>query len=301
MQARQIAVILNARAGSARDSLAQEIADHFGERGVSIALRVVDGAALGDVTREALQQGASVVVAGGGDGTISTVASMLADSDADLGVLPLGTLNHFAKDLRIPLEMQDAIDTIVDGHTMRVDVGEVNGRRFINNSSLGVYPSVVTERERERRKGRRKLVSLALALVRVWKRDPRIVVTLRGDGSARMVRTPFVFVGNGEYKLEGINLTRRESLTEGGLHICLAPDISRLEGVRMVVAALLGRLHQVEYFESFLDSSLLVEVPRAVPVSLDGEVAVLQSPLRYRVRPKALRVIVPASPAAAEG
>jgi diacylglycerol kinase family enzyme len=301
MHARQIAVILNAKAGSARDSLAHEIADRFSERGVSIALRVVDGAALAEVTREALQQGASVVVAGGGDGTISTVASMLADSDADLGVLPLGTLNHFAKDLRIPLEIQDAIDTIVGGHTMRVDVGEVNGRRFINNSSLGVYPSVVSEREREQRKGRRKLVSLALALMRVWKRYPRIVVTLHGDGSARMVRTPFVFVGSGEYKLEGINLTRRESLTEGVLHICLAPDISRLEGVRMVVAALLGRLHQVEYFESFLDSSLLVEAPRAVAVSLDGEVAVLQSPLRYGVRRKALRVIVPATPAEAEG
>src|SRR5687768_14742182 len=138
MIGRQIVVILNARAGSARDSLAHEVADRFSERGVGIALRVVDGAALGEVTRESLRQGASVIVAGGGDGTISTVASILADSGADLGVLPLGTLNHFAKDLRIPLEMPDAIETIVHGHTMRVDVGEVNGRRFVNNSSLGV-------------------------------------------------------------------------------------------------------------------------------------------------------------------
>jgi YegS/Rv2252/BmrU family lipid kinase len=301
MQSRRIAVILNATAGSASDSVAQQIAEHFSARGVNIVLRVVDGATLGAATREALEQGASVVAAGGGDGTISAVASILADTDADLGVLPLGTLNHFAKDLDIPLGTEDAVNTIVEGHTTTVDVGEVNGRLFINNSSLGVYPSVVTERERERRKGHPKVLSLAMALVRVWKRYPLIVVTLRVDGSARTVRTPFVFVGNGKYTLEGINLTRRERLSDGLVHICLAPNISRGEGVRMVAAALFGRLHQVEYFVEFFDTSLLVEAPRAVAVSLDGEVAVLQSPLHYRVRPKALRVIVPASPAAAQG
>jgi diacylglycerol kinase family enzyme len=261
MLARQIAVILNVRAGSARDSLAQQITDRLSARGANITLRVVDGAEVGEATREALRQGASVVAAGGGDGTISTVASILAGTDADLGVLPLGTLNHFAKDLRIPLEVQDAVDTIVDGHTTTVGVGEVNGRIFINNSSLGVYPRLVTERERERRKGYPKLVSFALALVRVWKRYPLIVVTLRVNGAERTVRTPFVFVGNGKYKLEGINLTRRESLTEGLLHICLAPNIARREGVRMVVAALLGRLHQVKYFEEIFDTSLFVTAP----------------------------------------
>jgi diacylglycerol kinase family enzyme len=137
-----------------------------------------------------------------------------------------------------------------------------------------------------------------MALVRVWKRDPRVVVRLRHDQQTRVVRTPFVFIGNGEYKLEGIDLTRRESLTEGRLHICLAPNISRGEGVRMIMAALVGRLHEVEYFEAFLDTSLVVDVPPAVAVSLDGEVTILESPLRYRVRPKALRVIVPAEAAA---
>ena len=251
MPPRRIAVIVNAAAGSTREAQAQQIAAAFSARGVTIDLRVVSGDRVAEATRQAVQQGASVVAGGGGDGTMSTVASVLAGSDTDLGVLPLGTLNHFAKDLDIPLELEAAIDTIVDGHTTRVDVGEVNSRRFINNSSLGVYPSVVAERVREQRKGRRKLVSLALAVVRVWKRNPHIVVTLRVNGTARRVRTPFVFVGNGEYKLEGIDLTRRKSLTEGRLHVCLAPDISRLEAVRMAVAALAGRLHQVEYFEAF--------------------------------------------------
>jgi diacylglycerol kinase family enzyme len=260
----------------------------------------VTGAELAEATQQAIRQGAGVIAAGGGDGTISTVATVLAGGQAALGVLPLGTLNHFAKDLHIPLPIERAIDTIVDGHTVDVDIGEVNGRTFINNSSLGVYPSIVSERDRQRRKGHRKLVSFVLALMRVWSRYPRIVVTLRDESPARIVRTPFVFVGNGEYALEGINLTRRNSLTGGKLHICLAPDISRLEGVRMVAAALAGRLHQVEYLETFLDTDLHVDVPRRVAASIDGEVMVLHSPLRYRVRPKALRVIVPAAPPAPE-
>jgi YegS/Rv2252/BmrU family lipid kinase len=295
MPHRRIAVIVNAAAGSARETQAEQIADAFSARGVSIDLRVVTGDRVAETTRQALQQSASVVAGAGGDGTMSTVASVLADSDADLGVLPLGTLNHFAKDLGIPVAVESAIDTIIAGHTISVDVGEVNSRRFINNSSLGVYPSIVAERVREQEKGRRKFVSLALAAMRVWKRYPSIVVTLRVNGRARLVRTPFVFVGNGEYKLEGIDLTRRKSLTAGQLHICLAPDISRLEAVRMAVAALAGRLHEVEYFEAFFDTSLLVDVRRPVAVSLDGEITVLQPPLNYRVLPKALRVIVPAA------
>jgi diacylglycerol kinase family enzyme len=296
----RLAVILNASAGSVTDDLPHQIAKHFADRGSSSQLRVVSGAEIAETTRQARREGAEVIAAGGGDGTISTVASVLAGSETAMGVLPLGTLNHFAKDLNIPQQIDSAIDTIVGAHTISIDLGEVNGRTFINNSSLGVYPSIVAERDYELRKGHQKVVALALALVRVWKRYPLIAVTLRDESVARIVRTPFVFVGNGEYLLEGINKTRRKSHTGGKLHICSAPNISRFEGVRMVVAALAGRLHQLEYFESFLETRLDVEVPRAVSLSLDGEVTTLKSPLGYRTRPKALRVIVPAAGPAEE-
>ena len=80
------------------------------------------------------------VVAAGGDGTINAVAAAIVDADKALGVLPFGTMNHFAKDLNIPLDFDGAIETIVAGHVTRVDVGDVNGRIFVNNSSLGLYP-----------------------------------------------------------------------------------------------------------------------------------------------------------------
>ena len=86
------------------------------------------------------------MVVGGGDGTLSAAASILAGTDTALGVLALGTLNHFARDLRIPLDLDGAIGVIAAGHHQTVDVGEVNGQVFINNSSIGIYPFFVAER-----------------------------------------------------------------------------------------------------------------------------------------------------------
>ena len=106
---------------------------------------------------------ASIVVAAGGDGTISSVAAAVIDSPAALGVLPLGTLNHFAKDLHIPLDLAGAIAVVAAGHVGHVDVGQVNERVFVNNSSIGIYPSIVEEREALRRRGHRKWPAMALA------------------------------------------------------------------------------------------------------------------------------------------
>ena len=89
-------------------------------------------------------------MAAGGDGTINSVASAVVGSEKSLGVLPFGTMNHFAKDLHIPLDLEGAVNTIVAGHKTKVDVGEVNGRIFLNNSSLGLYPSIVRERQKQR-------------------------------------------------------------------------------------------------------------------------------------------------------
>src|SRR5476649_731552 len=112
--------------------------------------------------KRALARGVDAVVAGGGDGTINAVASVLAGSSVALGVLPLGTLNHFAKDLNIPLDLDQAIATIARGTTAQVDVGDVNGRIFVNNSSLGLYPHIVRARDQQQRRlGRGKWTRLA--------------------------------------------------------------------------------------------------------------------------------------------
>ena len=100
--------------------------------------------------REAVESGAMRVLVAGGDGTANAVAGALVGSAVTLGILPLGTLNHLAKDLGIPLTLEEAIDTAVHGEELLIDVGMVNGRAFLNNSSLGIYPHLVRHRDRQR-------------------------------------------------------------------------------------------------------------------------------------------------------
>ena len=104
-------------------------------------------------------------MAGGGDGTVNTVASAVIDTDKTFGVLPLGTLNHFAKDLHIPLDLEAAARTIIAGHTTQVDVGEVNDEIFLNNSSLGLYPRLVQKRKKKQRLGSRKWAAFFWAAI----------------------------------------------------------------------------------------------------------------------------------------
>ena len=298
-----IAVLLNRSSGAA----ARNGPDHQDLESVSAALRatgldravqVAEGSALGTLARRAVANGARLVVAGGGDGTVSTVAAALVGTEASLGILPLGTLNHFAKDLGIPLDAAGAAAVIAEGHTARVDVGEVNGRTFINNSSVGLYPSLVYHREKHEDQGRGRWVALALALSRVWRLYRRVRVSVAAGGVSRQIRTPFVFVGNNEYHLEGVRIGARARLDAGLLHVSMAPGLGRAEMLYVLGRALAGRSTD-DRLDTFSVPEFAIDARRRrVPVALDGEIALLPTPLRYRTRPGALRVCVP-DPAAA--
>ena len=256
----------------------------------------VPGASVRDAAERAVRDGFSIVAAAGGDGTLNAVASVVAGSAATLGVLPAGTLNHFAKDLGIPLALDRATETILHGRTVCVDAGEVNGRLFLNNSSLGTYPSLVLEREQQRRGGRHKWVAHGVAALRVWQRYRRVQVEYEVDRQRRTVLTPFVFVGNNDYTLEGTTIGGRAVLDSGHLQVCMAPGMTRRDVVHALFAALAGRLAGVERFEVIRASEFAIHTRRhRLLVSLDGELAVLASPLRYRTRPGVLKVRVPAA------
>ncbi|MEO8653205.1 MAG: diacylglycerol kinase family protein [Ramlibacter sp.] len=266
------------------------------ERGLDAQVLRIDGgdhllAAAGD----AVQQGARLVIAGGGDGTVSAVASRLADTDTALGVLPLGTLNHFAKDLGIPLELDAAIDVIAGGREVRVDVGEVNGHVFINNSSLGLYPDIVLDRERQRRRlGRGKWTALLAAAVHAARRYPVLSVRIGVNGEQLERRSAFVFIGNNEYKMEGFEIGERARLSGGELSLYVTQRTGRFGLLRLALRALAGRLRQASDFDMLTAPALVVRTPqRQLRVAIDGEVRLLQVPLNYRIRPGALRVRVP--------
>jgi diacylglycerol kinase family enzyme len=238
-----------------------------------------------------------VVVAGGGDGTINTVASILVGSNIALGVLPLGTLNHFAKDLNIPLELEAATHNIIAGHAIQIDVGEVNGRIFLNNSSLGLYPTMVIHREKQQeRLGRRKWPAFVWATLTMLRRYPFMNVRLSTNDQELIRRTPFVFIGNNEYLMDGFNIGVRGCLDAGQLSLYVPHRTGRLGLLRLALRALFGRLREAKDFDALCTKSISIETHRKrLHVAIDGEVTLMDTPLHYRVRPGALRVIVPQS------
>lgn len=295
-----ISVIINSRSGSAsKPEVGDELQALFARRGARVRIeRVPDPADIGARARQAAARG-DILVAAGGDGTVGTVAGVAVETGATLGVVPLGTLNHFAKDLGLPQDLEQAVAVIMSGERRLVDVGDVNGAIFINNSSVGIYPRMVGERDAEQRRGRRKWTAFTIAVLRTWRRYRMVVARLAVDGKEAVVRTPFVFVGNNEYKAEGFELGGRTKLDEGRLSVFLAPECGRFEILLLPFRALAKRLGAGAPFAAFSTDAVSVDVPYPrVSVALDGEVAMMRSPLVYRVRKRALTILAP-SPAVA--
>ena len=293
-----ISVIINERSGTAaRPDAGGEVQALFAKAGVQTRLeRVREPGDVAARARQAASRG-DVLVAAGGDGTVSTVAGVAVETNATFGVLPMGTLNHFAKDVGIPLHLEGAVSVIIAGHVRPLDVGEVNGRIFVNNSSVGLYPRMVLERKAEERRGHRKWIAFAIAMLRTWGDYRMVVARLGVDGRQAVVRTPFIFVGNNQYQVEGFQLGGRSRLDEGRLSIFAAPDAGRFEILALPMRALTNRLSSAAPFLAFQTGTAAVDVfRRRVGVAVDGEVAVMQTPLEYRIRPRALRTIVAATP-----
>jgi diacylglycerol kinase family enzyme len=295
----RLTVLLNAAAGSiaASESSATltRVREAFERARLEAEILEIGHDALPAAARQAAASAADVVVLGGGDGTLNTGAAALVGSQKSLGILPLGTLNHFAKDLGIPLDLDQAVGTIERGQVREVDVGEVNGRIFLNNSSIGLYPSAVDQREELRhRHGGGKWPAMFNACLDVFRRFPLLAVTLQVEDRAVALTTPFVFVGNNRYDMRLFSLGTRTRLDGGELSLYLSRNGGRTGLLRLAFRALLGRLAQDRDFHSIMVPEVEIRTRhRSLRVSLDGEVVRMASPMRYRLRPRSLRVLVP--------
>lgn len=295
-------VLLNAAAGSVDSKeTAEEVARvlaAFQAAGADAVVCAVDPAGLPAAVERAARSDVDAVVLGGGDGTLNCGVAVLVATEQrkPLGVLPLGTLNHFAKDLGIPMDLDEAVGVIVAGHERRVDLGEVNGLVFLNNSSIGIYPEVVVEREQIRHHGVvSKWVALARAAWDQLRRFPMVTVTLRLPERTLRVTSALIFVGNNRYDMKLLRIGRRPHLDRGELFLYVARDRSRLGFVGLALRALFGRLDPEKDFVSvgLPWAEVATTWRRSLRVALDGEVTRLPTPLRYRVRPRALRVLAP--------
>jgi diacylglycerol kinase family enzyme len=292
-----VTILWNPAAGAARPDAAATAAKRFEAAGLRAHIVGIRPGEEPSAAARAASVHSPIVVAAGGDGTVSAVAAGLAGTATVLGVLPLGTLNHFAKDLRIPVDLDEAVATIVAGRVQAVDVVQVNDRLFINNSSIGLYPSIVDARDELRRRGMRKWPAMAMATFRMLRRYRGVLVRVEADGTALLWRTPFVFIGNNEYAVDGISMGGRARLDGGRLFVYRAQRIRTRHLPALLLMALLGRARRSGAFDILATTEVKIDTPhrRTVRLALDGEVMRMTMPLRYRVIPGALKVLVPAA------
>jgi diacylglycerol kinase family enzyme len=264
--------------------------------GIDGPIELVAGDRLAARARAATDAGAELVIAAGGDGTVSAVAGALVGTRAVLGILPLGTLNHLARDLGIPFDLGQAAAVIGAGQQRVIDVARLNDRIFVNNSAIGLYPLFVADREgQEQRLGRSKRLSMFVAGLRTLARFHHHRLTLTIDeGQSETIETPLLFVGNNDYRLDLGSAGQRDSISDARLSVIVMRRMGRAGFFTAMLRALAGRSLPGDMIK--LDDVQRLTVASRRPcltVSSDGETERLAPPLDYRIDPAALRVMAP--------
>jgi diacylglycerol kinase family enzyme len=305
----KVAVILNCAAGiGEKEGIPQQVLKLFREHGVEPKIFVTEkGEKLIPYAKETVAGDFDMIVAGGGDGSLNAVASVIAGSRKAFGVLALGTMNHFAKDLQLPLDLEEAVANVVSGIPRDVDIAEVNGQSFINNSGIGLYPKIVEDRKHQQRLGAKKWTAFFRAFLKILSRYPFVTVRIEtaeqpedveGQSAPKEMirRSPMVFVGNNIYDIHGFDIGSRKRLDEGKLCLFVTKRVGRLALAWLGIRGLLGLLNDAEDFDSLTATKFSIESNKhELEVSLDGEVVRLKPPLIYTIHPRALRVICPSN------
>ncbi|HTJ57316.1 MAG TPA: diacylglycerol kinase family protein [Devosiaceae bacterium] len=302
---RRYHVILNSRSGTALglNIAADAVKAYFGDAADRVSVDADMDLPLDERAQRARWINAEVIVAAGGDGTATAVASAIVGTDKTLAVLPLGTVNTLARDLGVPLDLSLWGPAIEAMSPQLVDVGEVDGRIFLHNVAVGLLPALVVGREYVR--GLHglgaKLAFMRFFLRRLF-RARRFAVEITDRSGMKLVRRVVALaVGNNEYDEALGRFLTRERLDGGSLGLYLIKHLSFGDLVRLVAEMLIGKWRQDQVLEIEAVNALTVRTrkPR-LKVMLDGELAMLDVPLQFRIRPKALSVLA-AAPAQSTG
>jgi diacylglycerol kinase family enzyme len=289
-------LFLNSRAGtftSADESELRGVAEQNGLRVVAIDPTVN----VRTVVREALDAGLKTFVVAGGDGSVHHVAQALVGTDGILGVVPVGSVNHLARDLQLPIDdWRTAIEVALRGEVRQIDVGRINGRYFLNSVMLGIYPTLSEYRERFRSMHSRwrayaKAARLAL------RQFPHVVLVLELDDRVETVRTQMFVVAVNTYDLKQTGLVAPKlSFNDGRVTIYSLSFMSRPQFVRAAAKYLRGKIVDVQGFRSVRTTHLRVDAARKrMRVSVDGELVELETPLQIAAVPSSLLVRAPAA------
>ncbi|WP_225785284.1 diacylglycerol kinase family protein [Xenophilus sp. Marseille-Q4582] len=242
-----------------------------------------------------------IAVAAGGDGTINAVANHAVARGCAFGVLPQGTFNYFSRAHGLPAQPEESVAALLQGRPEAVQVGLVNEQVFLVNASLGFYARLLEDRESYKaRYGRSRGVALVAALFtlargfRIWDLEAH------WHGRTETLRTPTLFVGNNPLQFEQVGVEEGEAVEQGELAAIALRPLGRAAMLGLLVQAGLGRLDRASEVQSLSFRELEVaaaQMPRGhrVRVATDGELRWMRMPLRFRVSPKPLWLVKPAS------
>lgn len=297
-------VVLNAASGAGdsaarRDALVRRLEAAGRDHSVTIVGPGGDvaGAARTAAARARAHGGA--VVAAGGDGTINAVAQAVLGTGCPFGILPSGTFNYFGRAHGLPTELDEAIDALLAGRAQPVQAGLINERVFLVNASVGLYPELLQDREAWKREyGRSRVVALVAALSTLLRQHRPLRIVLETHGEARLVRTGTLFVGNNPLQLAAIGLPVADDVGDGRLAAVVVRPIGVLGMLGLALRGAIGDMGRSDDVLRFPFERLTVRTSRLVratrmKVATDGEVVWMRPPLRFRVAPQPLRLLLP--------
>ena len=285
--------IINPRAGVGTGRYAMLKVEDIVRRGVGEMKVLRRGEDIAVAVEQALYQGATDIIAVGGDGTVGGVAGMLAGKEANLGIVPAGTANMFARELGLPLAIVDSLDLIMGKHDIRrIDVMEVNGRRFIHQVVLGASSEALSKvTALEKRLLRRSVY--ALMGLRMFRDFQPMRVRARIDGHDAMEWSSQILIANaGILGVHPLRLGPDIKVDDGAVDVVFMRGRSRTSFILAGLYLLGGR-----YDEGLLDSykarsSVFIETEPHTMIKADGEF-IGYTPLELEVLPAAVKVIVP--------
>jgi diacylglycerol kinase family enzyme len=287
-------LFLNPSSGSrfpATEALALEAAAR--DAGLEV-FRVSKDLEISGIVRERLRQERKLFVAAGGDGTVNAVIQPLVHSDATLAVIPVGTYNHFARDLGLPADWRQSLHIALSGAVAQIDAARVNDRFFVNNLSIGLYPEMVARRE-ERGRDHPRWKARLYAAYMTLRKYPHVTLVVETEYLHEVIRTHVFMVSNNSYDLSRIGIqATRSTLEEGRLSVYWLPHLPRIRLARFIGHFLAGRVHETPGFRSFRTTHLKVQSPKKrLHLGIDGEVLTMSPPLVITIVPKSLLVKVP--------
>ncbi len=298
--ANSIEVILNAHSGEQRSKeMCEILARLFKEAGRTFHISVTTGEKIARIAQEKAESDCDIMVAGGGDGTICGVAEAALKTGKLVGVLPLGTFNYFAKNLDIPLDLEDAARVILEGTPVRASVLDLDGKLVLNNTSIGIHPAVLLHRRKlYRRWGRSQLNAYLSVLMTAFQPPPRLRVRLATDEGEVVRETPLVMICSNAFQMETFGLAGKECLESGQFALYVARMAGRATILRLGLRVAMRTLRPGIDYEVICASDVIIESlrHRRFRAAVDGELERRQSPLRFRVAPKELFVMAPKEP-----